>query len=65
MHDNQAVSISSDDYIIADLNGVVVLPGHLAEEALQRMERMQAADAKVANALKDGMPFAEASRKFR
>lgn len=53
------------DYIIADLNGVVILPKDQAEEALPWMEKQVSADMKIAAALLDGMTFVEARDKFR
>ncbi len=53
------------DYIVADLNGVVVLPQGLAEEVLPLMAKQVEADSKMAAEIKNGMTFVEASRKFR
>ena len=57
--------IRPGDYVIADLNGVVVLPAELATEALPLMRRQVDADGQMAVAIKDGMSFSEASKKFR
>ena len=57
--------IRPGDYVIADLNGVVVLPAELATEALPLMRRQVDADDQMAVAIKDGMSFSEASKKFR
>lgn len=59
------VTISPGDYLIADVNGVVVLPKALAKDALPLMEKQVAADAQVAAAIKGGMTFVEASRTYR
>lgn len=53
------------DYVIADLNGVVVLPHSLAAEALPLMKKQVAADEQLAAALRGGASFVEASSKFR
>lgn len=58
-------TICPGDYIIADINGVVLLPKELAEEALPLMAKQVAVDSRMAVALRDGMGFVEASRKFR
>ena len=63
--DEQDLTINPGDYLIGDLNGVVVLPKHLAEEAIPLMAEQVAADAKMAVAIREGMTFAEASKKFR
>jgi regulator of RNase E activity RraA len=53
------------DYLMGDLNGVVVLPREMAADALELMRKGVAADEKMAEAIKDGMGFVEASKKFR
>ncbi|KAF6811595.1 ribonuclease e inhibitor rraa dimethylmenaquinone methyltransferase [Colletotrichum plurivorum] len=63
--DGRSKTISPSDFIVADLNGVVVLPGNLTSEVLDIIRSMQAADTQVAAALIEGMPFAEASKKYR
>lgn len=63
--DEQDMTINPGDYIIGDLNGVVVLPKELAEQALPLMAKQVAADTKMAVAIKGGMPFSEASKEFR
>lgn len=63
--EEQDMTIRPDDYLIADANGVVVLPKDLAEAALPLMEKSVKADEKVAEAIREGMTFAEASKKFR
>ncbi|KAI1245799.1 hypothetical protein MGN70_012693 [Eutypa lata] len=63
--DEQEAEIRPGDYIIADLNGVVVLPAELAEQALPLMKKQVEADDQMAVAIKGGMGFSEASKKFR
>ncbi|KAJ9144739.1 RraA-like protein [Coniochaeta hoffmannii] len=58
--DEQDVTINPGDYIIGDLNGVVVLPKDLAEKALPLMARQVEADGKMAAEIKKGMSFSEA-----
>ncbi|KAH8169323.1 aldolase/RraA domain-containing protein [Sarocladium implicatum] len=58
-------TVSPGDYLIADANGVVLLPKDLVEEAISLMQKQVAVDASMAAALKQGMSFTEASKKFR
>ncbi|KAL2213482.1 RraA-like protein [Sarocladium strictum] len=59
------VVISPGDYLMGDLNGVVVLPREMAEQAIPLMEKQIAVDAQMAVALKGNMSFTEASQNFR
>ncbi|KAK3355991.1 ribonuclease E inhibitor RraA/Dimethylmenaquinone methyltransferase [Neurospora tetraspora] len=63
--EQQDMTINPGDYIVADINGVVVLPKELAEQALPLMAKQVEADTKMQVAIEGGMGFAEASRKFR
>ncbi|KAL2271332.1 hypothetical protein VTJ83DRAFT_703 [Remersonia thermophila] len=60
-----SVEIAPGDYVLGDVNGVVVLPRALAEKALPLMEKQVEADSKMAVEIAKGMSFAEASKKFR
>lgn len=63
--DEQDMTIHPGDYIMGDINGVVVLPKHLAELALPLMAKQVEADSAMAVAIQGGMTFTEASKKFR
>ncbi len=63
--DEQDMEIRPGDYIIADTNGVVVLPAHLAEAAIPLMAAQVKADTAMAEAIHGGMTFTEAAKKFR
>ncbi|KAK3330046.1 RraA-like protein [Apodospora peruviana] len=63
--DEQDMTIRPGDYLIADLNGVVVLPKELAEQALPLMKNQVEADEKMAVAIEQRMTFTEASKMFR
>ena len=62
---DQDATINPGDYIIADLNGVVVIPKEKAEECLPLMAKQVEADSKMAVEINKGMPFVEASKMFR
>jgi regulator of RNase E activity RraA len=62
----EEVVVMPGDYLVGDLNGVVVLPRGRAEEALPLMKKLVEADGKIARAITEtGASFAEASRRFR
>ncbi|KAK4167250.1 ribonuclease E inhibitor RraA/Dimethylmenaquinone methyltransferase [Cladorrhinum sp. PSN259] len=63
--DEQDMTINPGDYLIGDLNGVVVLPRDLAETAIPLMKKQVEADGKMAVEIAKGMSFTEASKKFR
>lgn len=62
---DQNATIHPGDYLIGDLNGVVCLPKELAEKAVALMASQVEADEKVAEDLKRGRSFQEASREHR
>ncbi|ETS78381.1 hypothetical protein PFICI_10443 [Pestalotiopsis fici W106-1] len=57
--------IKPGDFIIADQDGVVCLPAGLAEQVLDAIPAIANADAKCAEAIKEGMSVQEAFAKFR
>jgi regulator of RNase E activity RraA len=59
------LTISPEDYIIADLNGVVVLKKVLADKVIPMMAKRASTDSKIAEALQSGMSFSEASKAYR
>jgi regulator of RNase E activity RraA len=63
--DEQDMEIRPGDYLVGDVNGVVVLPAELAEQAIPLMRKQVEADEKMAVEIKKGMSFSEASKKFR
>ncbi|KAK4098624.1 RraA-like protein [Parathielavia hyrcaniae] len=64
-NDGQDITINPGDYLIGDVNGVVVLPRSLAEEALPLMGKQVEADSQMAVEIQKGMTFTEASKRFR
>lgn len=63
--DEQDMEVHPGDYLIGDLNGVVVLPKELAAKALPLIKPSVDADDQMMAAIKGGMGFEEASKKFR
>lgn len=63
--DEQDMVIRPGDYIIGDLNGVVVCPRELAEQVIPIVRQQVDADDKMMAALNEGMGFEEASKRFR
>ena len=63
--DEQDVTVNPGDYVVGDLNGVVVLPKDLVEKTVPLMAKQSEADAQMAVAIQGGMTFTEASKKFR
>ncbi|KAH8901779.1 RraA-like protein [Thozetella sp. PMI_491] len=61
----QEAIINPGDFIIADQDGVVVLPNDLAEEVLKVIPAIARADEKCAEAIKGGMSVQEAFATYR
>lgn len=61
----QNIVINPGDYLMGDLNGVVVLPKDMVGKALDLMKKRVEADEKVRKEIEGGMSFVEASKKFR
>jgi regulator of RNase E activity RraA len=59
------LTISPEDYIIADLNGVVILKKRLADNVIPMMAKRASIDSKIAEALQSGVSFTEASQTYR
>ena len=62
---DQEAYIRPGDYIIADIDGVVVVPGDLVEKVLEVISGIVAADEKCAEAIKNGRSVQEAFKEFR
>lgn len=61
----QQAVINAGDYLIADKDGVVVLPASLAEKVLEIIPTVAEADQKCAEAIRSGMSVEDAFAKFR
>lgn len=63
--EDQEAFIHPGDYLVADLNGVVHLPKHLAQRAVKLLASQVEADERVAKDLKRGISFSEAAKEHR
>lgn len=59
------MAINPGDYLIGDINGVVLLPKALAEQAIPLMAKQVEADTKMAAAIAQGMSFSDATKLYR
>ena len=60
-----SVTICSCDFIIADMDGAVIIPQNIAEEVIQKTEEVMATESKMRKAILDGMDPEQAYLKFR
>ena len=58
------VEINGGDYVLADIDGVVIIPGKIAEEIVTAVEVCMQTENKVRTAILDGMAPDEAYLKF-
>jgi regulator of RNase E activity RraA len=58
------VTISTGDWLLADRDGVVIIPGKIAEEVVSKTEAVLTTESKVRSAILGGMDPQEAYLKF-
>jgi len=58
------VTIEPGDWIVADDDGVVVVPQAIAEAVLTEAEEKAATESEIRAAVRDGMPPLEAYDRF-
>ena len=58
-------SITPDDWVIADDDGIVVIPGDVVDEVVEEAERLVSAEYSVREAIRGGMAPDEAYEKYR
>lgn len=58
------VAIASGDYVMADRDGVVIIPQALAQEAVGKVEAMAATETEMRDAILGGMDPVDAYHKF-
>lgn len=59
-----AVTISTGDYLLGDRDGVVIIPGALADEVVTKTEQVVATETDMRRALVGGMDPVEAYHKY-
>jgi regulator of RNase E activity RraA len=63
--EHQDMEIRPGDFLMGDMNGVVVLPKEMAEDVINIMTKKVPADEKLREAISKGMTFKQASAEFR
>jgi regulator of RNase E activity RraA len=63
--EHQDMEIRPGDFLMGDMNGVVVLPKEMAEDVIKIMTKKVPADEKLREAISKGMTFKQASAEFR
>lgn len=58
------VTVNSGDYVLADRDGIVVVPAAMAEEAVSRTEQLATTETAMRDAILGGMDPVDAYRKF-
>jgi len=53
------------DFVLGDLDGVIVIPHEIAGEVISKCEERSASEDKVRDALRRGEPFADVQAKYR
>ena len=56
--------INNNDYVMADIDGVVVIPEDKAEDILLKSEKLIATESEIRKAIREGMDPREAYIKF-
>ena len=60
-----SVTICSGDFIIADMDGAVIIPQKVAEEVIQKTEEVMITESEMRKAILNGMDPEQAYLKFR
>ncbi|MES2114088.1 MAG: RraA family protein [Pseudomonadota bacterium] len=58
------VRVCAGDFVVGDMDGVVVIPAARTEQVLQRALAMQAVEQRIVSAALEGMKLADARRQF-
>ncbi|MGJ3259384.1 MAG: RraA family protein [Rhodospirillales bacterium] len=58
------VTVSNGDWIVADDTGILAIPAKVVEDAIELAETFTREDEKAAEAIRGGMKFSDAMKKF-
>jgi 4-hydroxy-4-methyl-2-oxoglutarate aldolase len=58
------VTISPDDFVLADADGAIVIPADVAEQVLERAEALQAREVEIRREIAGGLSLSDALAKF-
>jgi regulator of RNase E activity RraA len=58
------VTVSSGDWIVADDTGILAIPSGIVERVIELSEAFTLEDEQAANAIREGLSFSEAMKKF-
>jgi regulator of RNase E activity RraA len=58
------VTVNAGDWIVADDTGIISIPAHAVEDVIALAETFTREDAKAADAIRAGLTFSEAMKKF-
>jgi regulator of RNase E activity RraA len=62
---SQYVRVNSGDWIVGDMDGVIVIPQEIAQDVLTKAEEVNERESRSRQALRDGIPFDEVYQRFR
>lgn len=59
-----SVTVQAGDWIVADDTGILAIPHNVVDEVISLAEQFTKEDLKAAEAIREGMPFSKAMKKF-
>ena len=57
-------NINNDDFVLADIDGIVIIPKDRAEDILLKSEKLIETESEIRKAIKEGMDPQEAYLKY-
>ncbi len=58
------MTVSSGDWVVADDTGILAIPAGIVERVIELSEAFTLEDEQAANAIREGLSFSEAMKKF-